>query len=191
MIAGRGTRDQELTRRFAYLNPDLFATIVDRLVDVSVDYLLRQIEAGVQAVQTFDSWAGVLPVAEFERWCLAPVVAIAERVRAAAPQTRIIAFPRGAQSYLRRFADRHCFDALGLDTSVDPRWAAEAVPSHMALQGNLDPIALLAGGRGLDEGVDRVLEAFAGRPHVFNLGHGILPETPIAHVEQMLRRIRG
>ena len=191
MIAGRGTPDQAPTRRFAYQQPALFQAIIDRLVDVSSDYLVRQLRAGAQAVQIFDSWSGVLPVAEFERWCLAPVRAIIEKVRAQEPGARIIAFPRGATSHLRRFADLPGIRGLGLDTSVDPDWAAREVPASVTLQGNLDPIAILTGGRGLDEGADRILSAFAGRPHIFNLGHGILPETPIAHVEQLLRRVRG
>ena len=191
MIAGRGTPDQAPTRRFAYQQPALFQAIIDRLVDVSSDYLVRQLRAGAQAVQIFDSWSGVLPVAEFERWCLAPVRAIIEKGRAQEPGARIIAFPRGATSHLRRFADLPGIRGLGLDTSVDPDWAAREVPASVTLQGNLDPIAILTGGRGLDEGADRILSAFAGRPHIFNLGHGILPETPIAHVEQLLRRVRG
>ena len=191
MIAGRGTPDQAPTRRFAYQQPALFQAIIDRLVDVSSDYLVRQLRAGAQAVQIFDSWSGVLPVAEFERWCLAPVRAIIEKVRAQEPGARIIAFPRGAISHLRQFADLPGIRGLGLDTSVDPDWAAREVPASVTLQGNLDPIAILTGGRGLDEGADRILSAFAGRPHIFNLGHGILPETPIAHVEQLLRRVRG
>ncbi len=190
MIAGRGTRDQEPTRRFAYEHPDIFADLIQRLVDASTNYLLRQIEAGVQAVQIFDSWSGVLPVTEFERWCLAPVKAIAANVRKASPGARIIAFPRGAGSYLPRFTSEDGFSGLGLDTAVDPDWAAKQLSRRLALQGNLDPIALLAGGRGLDEGVERIMQAFEGRPHIFNLGHGILPPTPIAHVERMLSRIR-
>ena len=191
MIAGRGTPDQAPTRRFAYEQPELFQAIIDRLVDVSADYLVRQLRAGAQAVQIFDSWSGVLPVAEFERWCLAPVRAMIAKVRAQEPNARIIAFPRGGTSHLHQFAAMEGLRGLGLDTAVDPDWAAAHLPASVTLQGNLDPIAVLTGGRGLDEAVDRILKAFAGRPHIFNLGHGILPETPIAHVEQLLRRVRG
>ncbi len=195
MIAGRGTPDQAPARRFAYLQPDLFQRLIDCLVDVSSDYLVRQFQAGVQAVQIFDSWSGVLPVAEFERWCLDPVHAMISRVRSRVPEARIIAFPRGAGTYLPRFTagagtERMGLSALGLDTSVDPDWAATALPEKLPLQGNLDPIALLAGGPRLDEAIDRILAAFDGRPHIFNLGHGILPETPIAHVEQLMQRVR-
>ena len=190
MIAGQGTPDQAPARLFAYRHPALFQRLIDRLVDASADYLVRQIRAGAQAVQIFDSWAGVLPVAEFERWCLEPVRAIAAKVRAAAPAAPIIAFPRGAGTSLPKFALVEGIAALGLDTAVEPDWAAAVLPASLALQGNLDPLALLAGGAGLDEGIDRILSAFADRPHIFNLGHGILPETPIAHVEQTLRRWR-
>jgi uroporphyrinogen decarboxylase len=191
MIAGQGTPDQAPARLFAYRHPNLFQRLIARLVDASADYLVRQISAGAQAVQIFDSWAGVLPVAEFERWCLEPVRAIVAKVRAAAPATPIIAFPRGAGTSLPKFASMEGMAALGLDTAVEPDWAAAVLPASLALQGNLDPLALMAGGAGLDEGIDRILSAFANRPHIFNLGHGILPETPIAHVERLVRRVRG
>ena len=191
MIAGRGTPDQAPARLFAYQNPALFGELIALLVDASADYLVRQLHAGAQAVQIFDSWAGVLPIAELERWCLAPLRAIVAKVRAAAPDAPIIAFPRGAATSLADFAALEGVAAIGLDTAVAPDWAAAALPSGRTLQGNLDPLALLAGGAGLDEGVDRILAAFSGRPHIFNLGHGILPETPISHVEQLIKRVRG
>ncbi len=133
----------------------------------------------------------MLPPAEFERWCVAPVARIVAEVRAAAPEAPIIAFPRGAATKLARFADLDGLSAVGLDAAVDPAAAAAALPARLALQGNLDPIALLAGGRALEEGVERVLQGFAGRAHIFNLGHGILPETPIAHVERLVARVRA
>ncbi len=191
MIAGRGTPDQAPARLFAYRQPDVFAALINRLADVSADYLARQIRAGVEAVQIFNSWSGVLPPSEFESWCVKPIERMLARLRAAAPHTPIIAFPRGAATQLAKFADLHGLSAIGLDTAVEPRAAAAALPARLALQGNLDPLALLAGGRSLDEGVERVLEGFAGRAHIFNLGHGILPETPIAHVERLVARVRG
>ena len=191
MIAGQGTSDQAPTRRFAYEHPDLFQALINRLVTVSIEHLVQQLKAGAQAVQIFDSWAGVLPIAEFERWCLAPVLAIAKGVRAQVPEAKIIAFPRGSGVNLPRFEANADVHALGLDTSIDPQWAAGHVDRKLVLQGNLDPLALLAGGKGLDEAIDRILNAFRGRAHVFNLGHGILPPTPIAHVEHLLRRIRA
>jgi uroporphyrinogen decarboxylase len=191
MIAGRGTPDQAPARLFAYRHPDLFASLIDRLVDASAEYLCRQFAAGADAAQIFDSWAGVLPPAEFERWCVAPIAAIASRVRAKAPHARLIAFPRGAGGKLAKFGDIAEIDAVGLDTAADPEAAIAALPERFALQGNLDPLALVAGGRRLDEEIERVKSGFERRAHIFNLGHGVLPETPIEHVERLVARVRG
>jgi uroporphyrinogen decarboxylase len=191
MIAGRGTPDQAPARLFAYRYPDLFARLIDRLVEASAEYLCRQFEAGADVAQIFDSWAGVLPPSEFERWCLRPIAAIASQVRRKAPQARLIAFPRGAATNLAKFGAVGKIDAIGLDTAVEPKTAMATLPERLALQGNLDPLALIAGGRRLDEEIDRVLSGFAGRAHIFNLGHGVLPETPIAHVERLVTRVRG
>ena len=191
MIAGQGTPDQAPARLFAYRHPALFAELIARLVDVSADYLVRQLRAGAQALQIFDSWSGVLPPAEFERWCVAPLAALVTKVRRAAPTAPIIAFPRGAATQLYKIARVEGIAAVGIDTAVEPRVAASALPPRLALQGNLDPLALVAGGASLDEGIERVLSGFAGRPHIFNLGHGILPSTPIAHVERLLKRVRS
>ena len=190
MIAGRGTPDQAPARLLAYREPKLFAALIDRLVEASAAYLSRQIEAGAEAVQIFDSWSGVLPPAEFERWCVKPLERIVAELRAESPAIPIIAFPRGAATQLSKFADLTGLSAIGLDTAVEPRAAAALLPARLALQGNLDPLALVAGGRALDEAVARVLEGFEGRAHIFNLGHGILPETPIAHVERLMALVR-
>ena len=190
MIAGRGTPDQAPARLFAYRSPDLFQALIDRLVDASADYLARQLAAGAEAVQIFDSWAGVLPPAEFERWCVKPIATLTARLRAKAPDAPIIAFPRGAGTQLAKFAPLAEIDAIGLDTAAEPR-AAAALPGRLALQGNLDPIALLAGGSRLDAEIDRVLDGFAPRAHIFNLGHGVLPDTPVGHVERLVARVRG
>jgi len=191
MIAGRGTPDQAPARLFAYRQPELFAALIDRLVDASAAYLERQFRAGVEAVQIFDSWAGVLPPGEFERWSLAPIARIVAKLRAALPGAPIIAFPRGAATQLSKFAAIDGLAAIGLDTAVEPPVAAAALPERLALQGNLDPLALLAGGAALEAGVARVLQGFAGRAHIFNLGHGVLPQTPIAHVERLVALVRG
>jgi uroporphyrinogen decarboxylase len=192
MIAGRGTADQAPARLFAYRHPDLFAALIERLVDASAEYLVRQLAAGAEAVQIFDSWAGVLPPAEFERWCVAPTAALAAKVRAKAPNAPIIAFPRGAGTQLAKFAPLTDIDAIGLDTAVEPKAAVAALPERLALQGNLDPLALVAGGPRLDDETNRILAEFAGpRAHIFNLGHGILPETPVTHVERLVARVRG
>ena len=190
MIAGRGTPDQGPARLFAYRHPELFKKLIDLLVESSINYLERQFAAGVEAVQIFDSWAGVLPTLEFKAWCLEPVLAIVEGLKARVPHARIIAFPRGVGSHLTAFMNHSGINALGLDTATDPVWAAAHVQPHKPVQGNLDPLALIAGGDALDRSVDLIKQSFGGKPYVFNLGHGILPETPIAHVEQLVRRVR-
>jgi uroporphyrinogen decarboxylase len=189
MVAGRGTPDQAPARLLAYRDPGLFGQLIDRLVAASIDYLDQQCQAGVDAVQIFDSWAGVLPAAEYETWCWGPTQAIVASLRQRRPGVRIIGFPRVGGAQLLRAAETGV-TALSLDTAVDPRWAHTALPPALPLQGNLDPLVLLAGGSALDEAVERIRDSLAGRPHVFNLGHGILPETPVPHVEQMLGRLR-
>ena len=191
MVAGRGTPDQASARLLAYREPKLFAALIDRLIEASAEYLARQIAAGAEAVQIFDSWAGVLPPPEFERWSVGPIAAIVAKVRAKAPHAPVILFPRGAGTKLTQFAGLPEVAAIGLDTAADPRAAAAALPHRLALQGNLDPLALVAGGAALDEAVERVLRGFDGRAHIFNLGHGVLPETPVAHVERLVQRVRA
>ena len=191
MVAGHGTPDQAPARLLAYRDRVLFGKIIDRLVEASIDYLDAQVGAGVDCVQIFDSWAGVLPVGEFEQWCVKPVQAVIAGLRARHPGVRIIAFPRGADARLPALARQLGAQAIGLDTSVEPAWAAAAVDPHIVLQGNLDPLALLAGGEALDRAVEAILAAFKGRPHIFNLGHGILPPTPIAHVERLMARLNA
>jgi uroporphyrinogen decarboxylase len=191
MIAGKSTPDQASARLFAYRHRDLFQSLIDRLVQASIDYLAWQIEAGVEAVQIFDTWAGVLPFAEFERWCLMPVEAIVGGLRLRHKDAHVIGFPKGAGHHLMDFAARTGVNALGLDSSADPRWAAKTFDRGLVLQGNLDPLALAAGGLALETGVQQILSAFRGRPHIFNLGHGVLPHTPIQHIELMLDFLRG
>ncbi len=191
MIAGQGTTDQAPARLFAYREPDSFARLIDILVTASAEYLVRQLEMGAEAVQIFDTWAGVLPSDEFERWCVEPTRAIVQRVRANVPAAKIIGFPRGAGSNLIRYVERTGVDAVGLDWAVDLGFVRESVQSRIPVQGNLDPLVLRAGGPALDRAVDRIVTLLAGKPFIFNLGHGILPDTPIAHVEQMLARVRG
>ena len=190
MVAGRGTPDQAPARLLAYRDETAFSALIDTLVAASSDYLVRQFEAGVDAVQIFDTWAGVLAGADFDRWCIAPVRQIVANVRERVPKAKIIGFPRGAGSSLPRYVDQVGVDAVGLDWMIDRMFAREHIQSRRPVQGNLDPLVLLAGGDALDRAVDEVLDAFAGGPFIFNLGHGILPETPIAHVERMLARVR-
>jgi uroporphyrinogen decarboxylase len=190
MVAGQGSRDQGETRRFAYRDAQAFGEIVAAIVALTVDYLSGQIEAGVEAVQLFDSWAGSLSPAQFERWVIQPTAAIVQALRDRHPGVPIIGFPKGAGGKLAAYARETGVDAIGLDETVDPHWADAALPKGLPVQGNLDPLALIAGGEALDRAVDRILAAFAERPHVFNLGHGILPDTPIAHVERLIARLR-
>ncbi|MFC3578659.1 uroporphyrinogen decarboxylase [Sphingomonas hylomeconis] len=190
MVAGQGSKDQGETRRAAYRDPLAFAEIIDAITAMTVDYLSAQIENGVEAVQLFDSWAGSLSPAQFERWVIAPNAAIVAGLKERHPETPIIGFPKGAGGKLPAYARETGVDAVGLDETVDPVWADANLPKHMPVQGNLDPLALIAGGTALDEAIDRVLAAFVDRPHIFNLGHGILPDTPIEHVEALLARVR-
>ena len=190
MVAGHGSKDQAETRRFAYRDPAAFAEIIDAIAAVTVDYVGKQIDAGVEAVQLFDSWAGSLSPAQFERWVIAPNAAITAALKARYPDTPIIGFPKGAGAKLVAYANETGVDAIGLDETLDPVWANSALPTDMPVQGNLDPLALITGGAVLDDAIDRVLAAFPERPHVFNLGHGILQDTPIAHVDQLLARVR-
>jgi uroporphyrinogen decarboxylase len=190
MIAGKSTPDQAPARLFAYRDRHLFQDLVDRLVEASIDYLAWQIEAGVEAVQIFDTWAGVLPFAEFEQWCLAPVQAIIAGLRLRHKNARVIGFPKRGGDHLMEFAARTRVDALGLDSTIDPYWAAKTFDRGLVLQGNLDPLVLVAGGVALEAGIAGILSAFHGRPHIFNLGHGILPRTPVPHVALMLDLLR-
>ena len=191
MVAGQGSKDQGETRGFAYADPAAFGAIIDAIVAMTIDYLARQIESGVEAVQLFDSWAGSLSPDQFERWVIAPNAAIVTGLRARCPNAVIIGFPKGAGGKLPAYARETGVDAIGLDETVDPAWADAVLPQGLPVQGNLDPLALLAGGAALDAGIDRVLSAFRDRPHVFNLGHGIGQFTPIAHVEHLIERVRS
>ncbi len=191
MVAGRGTPDQAPARMMAYREPQAFARMIDILVAASSRYLVEQLRAGADAVQIFDTWAGVLPPAEFARWCVAPTRQIVANVRAEIPDAKIIGFPRGAGASLAQYVDNVPVNAVSIDWTAEPAFIRERVQSRIAVQGNLDPLALLAGGTALDRAIDGILKDFGQGPFIFNLGHGILPETPIAHVEQTLRRIRN
>lgn len=191
MVAGEGSRDQHVTRLMAYRDPAGFQAIIDGIVSVTVDYLCGQIEAGAEAVQLFDSWAGSLAPAEFERWVIAPNAAIVARVKQRHPNVPIIGFPKGIGEKLAAYARETGVDAIGIDESIDPLWAAKALPDGLPVQGNLDPLLLEAGSADLETRTHAILDAFGARPHVFNLGHGIGQHTDIAHVERLLAAVRG
>ncbi|MDH7640214.1 uroporphyrinogen decarboxylase [Sphingomonas oryzagri] len=191
MVAGEGSKDQAETRKLAYLEPERFGAIIDAIATLTVEYLAGQIAAGVHAVQLFDSWAGTLSPEQFARWVIEPNARILRELRARCPGTPIIGFPKGAGGKLAAYAEGTGVDAIGIDETVDPRWANAVLPEGLPVQGNLDPLALLAGGETLERAVKGIRAAFAGRPHVFNLGHGITPEVPVAHVEQLLEWVKA
>ena len=190
MIAGQGTVDQAPAKTLAARESRAFQHLIDCLVDASVDYLAQQLEAGAEVVQIFDTWAGSLPVEDFERWCVQPTKQMVAKLRAKKPGARVIGFPRGAGKNIPRYVDETGVDAVSLGNEIDRAFARDEIQARVPVQGNVDPLALLEGGAALDREVDAVLQAFGSGPLIFNLGHGILPQTPIAHVERMLKRVR-
>ncbi len=190
MIAGQGTPDQAPARLFAYRHREAFAKLIDTLTESCITHLVRQIEAGAEIVQVFDSWAGPLPLAEFEAWCVEPVARITRAIRSLYPHVPVIAFPRAVAGSLNGFVERTGVQAISLDTAARLAEVRASLPAHIVTQGNLDPLVLISGGDALDRAVDDIRAATAGLLHIFNLGHGILPQTPIPHVERMLERIR-
>jgi uroporphyrinogen decarboxylase len=191
MVAGQGSRDQSEARRLAYADPVKFGELIARIESVTLDYLVGQVEAGAEALQLFDSWAGSLSPAQFEQWVVAPTARLVAALNERHPGVSIIGFPKGAGGKLAAYARETGVSAIGLDETVDPAWAAHELPQELPVQGNLDPLALIAGGEILKTSATRILDAFAGRPHIFNLGHGILPDTPVAHVEQLIALVKG
>ncbi len=190
MVAGRGTSDQAPARRFAIEREAAFARLVDALVEASVAYLVGQIRAGADVVQIFDTWAGVLGEDDFERWCIAPTAEIVKRLKAVAPEARVIGFPKGAGLRLERYVEATGVDGVSIDWTVPLAFARERLQPKVAVQGNLDPLMLVAGGERLDGEIERIVAALSPRRFVFNLGHGIVPATPVAHVERLVERVR-
>ncbi len=186
MIAGKTI---QFDSGAATLRPES-AALIDAIADQTIHYLIGQIDAGVMAVQLFDSWAGSLAPREFDRWVIAPNARIAAALHDQRPGVPVIGFPKGAGAKLPAYARETGVDAVGLDETVDPAWAHGALPAGLPVQGNLDPLLLVSGGDALDRAVDSILATFADRPHIFNLGHGIVPDTPIDHVAQLVRRVR-
>ena len=190
MVAGHGTPDQAPARIMAYQHPQAFSKIIDTLVANSIEYLLGQLKAGADALQIFDTWAGVLPPREFQRWSVEPTARIVAGVRKERRDAKFIGFPRGAGPQLPAYIAATSVDAVSIDWTADPAFIRERVQDRVAIQGNLDPLGLIAGGAALDRAVDDVLSNYAKGRLIFNLGHGIQPETPIAHVERMITRVR-
>ncbi|MXP28031.1 uroporphyrinogen decarboxylase [Porphyrobacter algicida] len=191
MIAGQGSKDQGDARALAYRDPAAFQSLVDALENATFDYLLGQIDAGVEAVQLFDSWAGSLAPDQYESWVIGPNARLATRVHEARPGVPVIGFPKGSGEKLVAYARETGVDAVGIDETLDPVWVARELPNGMPVQGNLDPLLLLAGGDALERRTRDILQAFSDRPHVFNLGHGIGQHTPIAHVERLIAAVRS
>lgn len=190
MVEGAGSKEYAHVKRWAYGDPVGFGQLIDLIVEVTADYLCRQIEAGAETVQLFDSWAGVLPVAEFRRWVIEPTRRIVALVKAKHPATPVIGFPRGAGHAYEEYVAGSGVDAVGIDTTVPPEWAAQTLQTRLPVQGNLDPIMLAAGGKALETATHDILAALSGGPFVFNLGHGVIQSTPPAHVEALTRILR-
>lgn len=191
MVAGQGSKDHHAARSLTYRDPAAFQSLIDAIEAASLTYLLGQIDAGAEAVQLFDSWAGSLSPDQFERWVIAPNARLTAAIHAARPGIPVIGFPKGSGAKLPAYARETGVDAVGVDETIDPHWITAQLPAGMPVQGNLDPMLLLAGGAALDAQVGKICDAFAERPHVFNLGHGIDKETPIAHVERLLAVLRA
>ncbi|MCQ4633841.1 uroporphyrinogen decarboxylase [Shinella sp. CPCC 100929] len=190
MIAGHGTPDQAPARLFAYREPRAFAHLLDVLAELSAHYLVAQIDAGADAVQIFDSWAGVLGEREFADFAVRPVQRIIASVKARRPQAKIIAFAKGAGLLLKSYRQQTGADAIGLDWSVPLSVAAE-LQKDGPIQGNLDPMRVVAGGAALDDGIDAILQALGNGPLIFNLGHGITPQADPENVARLVARVRG
>lgn len=190
MIAGKGTPDQAPIRLLAYRNPGFLQELIDLLVEASTNYLIAQLDAGAQVLQIFESFGGALPPELFKQWSYDPVVRIVREVKAARSHARVIVFARGVGSRLSAFAQTAEIDAIGLDWGVDTRWAARELQAHKTVQGNLDPLALMAGGHAMRAAIDHIVDTLSGGPYIFNLGHGIQPTTPVAHVEELVRQVR-
>jgi uroporphyrinogen decarboxylase len=192
MLEGQGSSDQRAAKLVGYRDPEGFIDLLNILADAVAWHLVRQLESGADVVQIFDSWAGGLPERCFNDWVIGPNKRVVERVRSAFPRARIVGFPRATtQRGYETYAAETGVDAMSIDTSVSMRWAATTLGKSVALQGNLDPIALIAGGAALDAAADRILSESAGAPLIFNLGHGVLPETPPEHVARLVARVRG
>ena len=191
MVEGGASRDFRTVKGWAYRDPDGFAALIELIVEATIAYLSGQIAAGADAIQLFDSWAGVLPEAEFDRWVIAPTRLIIGRLKQRFPTVPIIGFPRGAGLLYERYAAESGVDALGLDTTVPLGFARDRLQTRLPVQGNLDPVALAVGGSALERAVRIIRDALADGPFIFNLGHGVLPHTPPENVAALARLLSG
>ncbi len=191
MIEGRGKTDYENCRRMMWSEPKLFAALIDRLVEATASYLNAQADAGAEALKLFDSWAGAVPAPLFEMAVIAPTARIVTAVKAKHPNIPIIGLPRAAGSHVARYAAGTGVDAVAIDHMTDLKIAAATLPAHIASQGNLDPMLLMVGGEPMAAEARRIVAAMAGRPHIFNLGHGVLQHTPPDHVARLVDIVKG
>jgi uroporphyrinogen decarboxylase len=191
MVEGGGSREFAAIRGMAYRTPELLGQLIALLTDATIAYLAAQAEAGAEALMLFDSWAGVLPPSQFKRYVIAPTQAIVTALEQRFPTLPVIGFPRLAGTLLGVYAVETAVDAIGIDTSVWPVVASDLVPEGVAIQGNLDPHALLSGGPELRTHALGIMDALHRRPHIFNLGHGVLPDTPPDHVAELVRIVRN
>lgn len=191
MVEGGTSRDFAATKLWAFSDPDGFQRLIDKLVAATADYLIAQAAAGAEVLQLFDSWAGALPESGFERWCIVPTRDLVTRLKAACPEVPVIGFPRGAGPMTARYAEATGVDAVSLDSAVPAAWAVDALQARWTLQGNLDPLYLVAGGRAMTEAAATVLDALGHGPMIFNLGHGVVPQTPPAHVSALVEAVRA
>lgn len=189
-IEGRGGTDKSTARGWAYSNPDLLEKLLDLLIEASAHYLSEQVKAGADALMIFESWAEGLPSDLFQTLVIEPNARLVARLREMGITVPIIGFPRGAATMLGAYTSQVAVNGVGLDTALDPQFVTQTVPNTMAVQGHLDPLLLIAGGEAMDARVSEILQAYSGRPHIFNLGHGVRPETPIAHVERVVELVR-
>jgi uroporphyrinogen decarboxylase len=190
MVEGRGSREFSVTRNMAFSEPALFDRLMALLTETTATYLCAQIEAGAEAVMLFDSWAGLLPPSEFRRHVIQPSRQIVQTIKARYPHVKVVGFPRLAGVMAAEYARETGVDVLALDTGADMATVRNMVPDTLGLQGNLDPVAVLAGGEAMRREALQVREAGRGRAHVFNLGHGVLPQTPVEHVADLVQTVR-
>jgi uroporphyrinogen decarboxylase len=191
MVEGRGGTNCEKIKKLALQESAAFSSLIGILGQAISEYLIRQVKNGADVIQIFDSWAGILCESEFRRWVIAPTAAIVKNVRAACPGVPVIGFPRGAGALYADYVRETRIDAIGIDSAVPLAWAARELQSRVPVQGNLDNVALLAGGAALEEEARRILAALAAGPFVFNLGHGVLPETPPENVARLAEIVRA
>jgi len=191
MVEGGGSKDYQNTRKWAYESPEEFEQLIDLLVDGISKHLIQQIHAGIEVVQIFDSWAGILSPFQFDRWVIAPTKKIIGRIKKKFPEIPIIGFPRGAGSLYKQFVEQTGVDAISLDHTIPLTWVTENLNKNIVVQGNLDNLSLLVGGTLMEAEIINILAAFSGRPFIFNLGHGVLPNTPISNVERLIKLVRS